>query len=53
MRDEEAINWREGFPQVSIGQGKQAQEEVMGSFWFMSFFKKKLEEKKDLRRGGK
>jgi hypothetical protein len=46
MRDEEAIHWREGFPQVSIGQGEQALEEVMGSFWFGSFFKKNWRKKK-------
>jgi hypothetical protein len=29
MKDEEAIDWREGFSTTSIGQGKQIQGRVM------------------------
>ncbi len=31
MKDEGAIDWREGFP-TSIGQGEQSQEGVLGAY---------------------
>ncbi len=38
MKDEKAIDWKEGFPQTFIEQIKQAEGKVMGSFWFFGKF---------------
>ncbi len=37
MKDEEAIDWREGFSTTSIGQGKKAQGRIMESLGEKSF----------------